>query len=314
MAITPFKIINDDGSTNQSEYERCVQFLNDYVEGKIPVYPPLSWDNPFEVDMSRDKSALSLLVEILKQETNRLLTPNAFNNIKLLFKGILDRYGATIHTCGRYLEQSANFKDGPGYMYDVFSKEETPVKKETISSNLSIYYLDDEAHTVIEYNDTAYANTIDSATLPDSNYPLNNLVSKVLVSNVDTYPNVYKGNLAGVYSEFQRLSGQYVGSSTLFYYSECNDTIFTTNGNGFQDKSTGEVINFNYNMPIGNKAQPVRGIPLDKCTALQSNVLNQANTNAYLTPDNVNGTIPYISPKTLLSVSSDDVENYWILI
>ena len=123
MAVRPFKIINDDGSTNQSEYERCVQFLNDYVEGKIPVYPPLSWDNPFEVDMSRDKSALSLLVEILKQETNRLLTPNAFNNIKLLFKGILDRYGATIHTCGRYLEQSANFKDGPGYMYDVFSKE-----------------------------------------------------------------------------------------------------------------------------------------------------------------------------------------------
>ena len=37
MSIEPFKIINADGSTNQAEYERCIKFLNDYKDGKIPV-------------------------------------------------------------------------------------------------------------------------------------------------------------------------------------------------------------------------------------------------------------------------------------
>ena len=38
MSIERFKIVNDDGSTNKSEYERCIQFLNDYIEGKVKVY------------------------------------------------------------------------------------------------------------------------------------------------------------------------------------------------------------------------------------------------------------------------------------
>ena len=64
MSIERFKIVNDDGSTNKSEYERCIQFLNDYIEGKVKVYQKLDWDNPYEVDMTRELPANVLLKEV----------------------------------------------------------------------------------------------------------------------------------------------------------------------------------------------------------------------------------------------------------
>lgn len=296
MAIEPFKIINSDGSTNQSEYNRCIQFLNDYKDGKIKVYPTVTWANPFEVDMTREESALEILSRALLYESNKLLTKQAFADIKKLFLGILKYYGSTIHTCGKYLEASANFIDGPGYMYDVFNfDKDVEVKSHKLNSDITIYYLDDDAHTVIEYNDTAYANT--NLMIPTSNIPsLNQTGNLELDPNYNSYPDVYKGNLCGVYSDFQRLTGQYLSSPVLFYYSECNDQLYTTGGKSYKDNRVEEIINFNYGTNIQSKSKPARGILLSDVLTCQNSIVNPDNSNAYIPPATINKQITYITP------------------
>ena len=71
MPIEHFKIINEDGTTNQAEYNRCIEFLNSYIDGTIPVYPETTWTNPFEIDLSQQKSAYTLIKEIVEQPTNK---------------------------------------------------------------------------------------------------------------------------------------------------------------------------------------------------------------------------------------------------
>lgn len=308
MPIEPFKIINEDGTTNQSEYERCIKFLNDYVSGTVKVYQQLTWSNPFEVDLSQQKSAYELINDILNQD-NRLLTRTAFDEVKKLFKGILDRYGSTIHTYGSYLECSKDFTDGPGYMYDVFSKDEKPVIKRKLNDNISIYYIDDENHTVLEYNDTAYANSCIRGTEPKSNFGVNSLDDRGLVSNVTNYPNVYKGNLAGIYSEFQRLSGQFVGSSTLFYYSECNDILYTTGANSYNDTRLNQIINFNYQASVANKTKPARGVRADLITIARENLQGAHTVNAYVPPNIINPEVNYLTP--IFLTAADETE--WLI-
>lgn len=294
MPIEHFKIINEDGTTNQAEYNRCINFLNDYIDGVIKVYPETTWTNPFEVDLSQQKSAYTLIKEIVEQPTNRLLNKTAFESLKKLFNGLLSRYGSTIHTYGRYLEQSKYFLDGPGYMYDVLSQRETPVLKEVINDDITIYYLDDENHTVLEYNDTAYSQT-NNSNLPTLNFPELSYNSNFLNSNIENYPGVYKGNLCGVYSDFQRLSGQYVGSSTLFYYSECNDTLYASGANSVSKSDIG-VINFNYNAVVSNKSKPTRGVDLSLVKASQEAIVNPGEVNAYIPTSTINPSVNYLSP------------------
>lgn len=306
MPIEPFKIINDDGTTNQSEYERCIEFLNKYIDGDVQVFTTMTWTNPLEVDLSQTKSAYKLITELLNLEDNRLLTKDAFNNIKKLIIGMLDRYGSTIHTYGKYLEQSANFTDGPGYMYDVCSKDETPVLKEEIDSNVVIYYLDDDNHTVLEYNDYNYNLASNNEFLPTCNFPSLSLTSNKVTSNISDCPHIYKGNLCGVYSDFQRLSGQYVGTSTLFYFSECKDQMYTTGGNAYSDSRLNEVINFNFNNHVGNKLQPTKGIDLSTVASVQGNVVNPSWVNAYVPYSYVNSDITYLTPTNLTAKNDTD--------
>lgn len=308
MPVEKFKIVNEDGSVNQSEYNRCIDFLNDYIAGDIKVYPELTWSNPFEVDMSTEESALEILSRIIMFTNNRLLNKVAFDNIKKLFTGILDRYGSTIHSYGKYLEASKNFTDGPGYMYDVFTSEEKEVKVSHLNSDIDIYYINDDNHTVIEYNDKAYSDTVADDTLPTTNYPNNNLPvnNNYLSSNVEGYPNIYKGNLCGVYSDFQRLSGQYVGSSTLFYYSECNDVLYTTGGNNYTDSRLGEIINFNYKANISNKSRPARGVDFSLISQAQESIDIPQAVNAKLNPEVVNPSVNYLTPTFFTSLNETD--------
>ena len=308
MPIEKFKIINNDGSVNQSEYNRCINFLNSYITGEVKVYPKLVWTNPFEVDMSTEESALEILSRVILFESNRLLDKKAFNNIKKLFTGILDRYGSTIHSYGNYLNASKNFKDGPGYMYDVFTSDEKEVKVSNLNSDIDIYYIDDDNHTVIEYNDRAYSGTVLLDTVPTTNYPSNNLSSynNSLVSNVEGYPNVYKGNLCGIYSDFQRLSGQYVGSSTLFYYSECNDVLYTTGGNSYKDNRLGQIVNFNYKAVVYNKSKPTRGVDLSLVSQAQESIIEPQAVNAKLNPELVNPSVNYLAPTFFTSLNETD--------
>lgn len=304
MPIEPFKIVNADGSVNQSEYDRCVEFLNSYVNGTIPVYPQLTWTNPFEVDLSQQKSAYTLIREIVEQENNRLLTRTSMDSIKKLFKGLVSRYGSTIHTYGRYLEESQNFTDGPGYMYDVLSKDETRVLKEEVSDRATVYYLDDDNHTVLEYNDVFYSST-NNTRIPVTNFPKDSVDSTQIQGNIENYPFVYKGNLCGIYSDFQRLSGQYVGSSTLFYYSECNDTLYTTGANSTQLQDIG-VVNFNLGASVSNKSKPTRGIDLSKVSAAQDAVVDETEVNAYIPPETINTEVNYLSPLFFTARDTED--------
>ena len=309
MPIVPFNIVNQDGSINQSEYERCINFLNDYTNGLVKIYPEVTWANPVEIDMERDESALEILSRYILYSDNKLLNNKAYRDIRRLFHGILERYGSTIHSYGKYLEASENFTDGPGYMYDVFLPSEKPVKVSHLNSDIDIYYLDDDNHTVLEYNDRAYsAKNIDN--IPITNIPIKNRDNTVIVSNVNTYPDVYKGNLCGVYSDFQRLSGQYVGSSTLFYYSMCKDQLFETGLNSYNDNRLHEIINFNYRAKSSNKSIPVQGINLDKVSAAQKNVVNIEAPNAYIKPSLINTEVNYLSPTFFTAANEDE----WINI
>lgn len=304
MAVEPFKIINDDQSINQSEYERCIQFLNDYIDGKVKVYQKLVWDNPLEVDMSQKKSAYTLLKEIITLEDNKLLTDTAFADIKKLFTGILERTGSTIHSCGNYLRTSASHFDGPGYMYDVFKRDSTTaVLTERLNDNITVFYLDDDNHTVLEYNDTAYSNLIDDGTTPNCNYPSINILStNLLDSNILNHPDVYKGNLSGVYSDFQRLAGQYVGSSTLFYYGSCLDTLYTTGPVAYEDDRLHQVINFNYGASVATpRSIPTRGVPFTIVGTAQNAVNNEGDVTGFVNPTVVNPNVNYLTPTFLTS-------------
>lgn len=304
MAVEPFKIINDDQSINQSEYERCIQFLNDYIDGKVKVYQKLVWDNPLEVDMSQKKSAYTLLKDVLSITDNKLLTDTAFADIKKLFTGILERTGSTIHSCGNYLKTSASHSDGPGYMYDVFKKDSTTaVLAERLNDNITVFYLDDDNHTVLEYNDTAYSNLIDDGTTPNCNYPSINILStNLLDSNILNHPDVYKGNLSGVYSDFQRLAGQYVGSSTLFYYGSCLDTLYTTGPVAYEDDRLHQVINFNYGASVATpRSIPTRGVPFTIVGTAQNAINNEGDVTGYVNPTVVNPNVNYLTPTFLTS-------------
>ena len=310
MAVEPFKIINDDGTTNQSEYNRCIQFLNDYVAGNINVYPPITWANPYEIDMSREESALVLIRDCLNYESNKLFTPAAWKNFKNLFTGIIERYGSTIHTCGNYLESSANFQDGPGYMYDVFTdinEDSAQVKSKVLNDDITIYYLDDKNHTVLEYNDSEYANETLLVAKPSVNFPSFNIyATRYLTSNVTNYPGVYKGYLSGVYSDFQRLAGQYVGSSTLFYYSECNDSLYTSGLRNRTDDHINEYMQFGYRSVYSNKATPAQGLSLNRVSQLQTLIYDIHSPNAYINPNSWNTEFSYISPTQLTAAEPEE--------
>lgn len=314
MPIEKFKLMNDDGSLNKSEYDRCVAFLNSYVEGSVKVYRKPTWTNQLEVDMTQPLSAFTILNNLLNLPENHLLTKDAFNSIVKCLKGMITRQGSTIHTYGRYLENSANLIDGPGYMYDVLTKDETRVSKEVVNDTLNIYYLNDDNHTVLEYNDELYSQ-LNARYFPTHNFPDNPDVDpdtlRVIESNVDSYPNVYKGNLSGIYSDFYRTAGQYIGSSTLFYYSECNDELYTTGAKSFEDSTTGQIINFKYKANVYTKSRPTAGVEASLAETMQNNIMNVDRTNAYIAPEVIETLdINYLSPSVTFTAAD---ENEWNL-
>lgn len=309
MAIDKFKIVNSDGSTNQSEYNRCIQFLNNYVNGVITVTPETTWENPLEVDMSQDKSAFEMLNNILTLNRNRLLTKKAYNSIKKLFKGLLDYYGAGIYANGSYISQSKNFLDGPGTMYDVFTDNETEVQRRQLSDELAIFYRNDDYKTVIGYEDTSYISTTDGKQITWNTPVLSPTVVQHYKSNIDNHPNVYKGNPSGVYTPFYRLCGQYIGSSTLFYYSECNDTLYTSGLNAYSDSRINEIINPKKFTPLAIYTTPSRGVDLSMVSTAQNKVNNPQNVNASLSATYTNTTIPYTHPTKMTAAE----ESEWII-
>ena len=91
MAIQPFQIVNEDGTLNQQEYERCIQFLNDWISGTVHVAGQVTWDNPleFNFDKYENYSSFEIILDMLynSEATNRLLTPDMLNKFRKFFCG-----------------------------------------------------------------------------------------------------------------------------------------------------------------------------------------------------------------------------------
>lgn len=311
MPITPFQIINPDGTTNQSEYDRCIEFLQQYVGGTINVYGEVTWTNPFEVDMTQEKSSYTMLREILFQSTNRLLNRTTFDSIKKLFKGTIAGLGRTIHPIGNFLELSADFVDGPGYMYDVFTSVETPVKKDTTytEGNINIYWLDDDNHTTIEVYKT---NTHDGRDYtPVMNIPKNGVLLPVIdtqYSLTDTYRSQY---LSGVYSDFQMQVGEHLQSSILFYYSQCSSPLYTSGGASYYEPSIDEIVNFTRNAVIGTSSKPAQGLELSSVASARNAINLPDKLNAYVSPSVINPNQTYNAPNFFSAANATDWNVYY---
>ena len=311
MPIAPFQIINPDGTTNQSEYDRCIEFLQQYVGGTINVYGEVTWTNPFEVDMTQEKSSYTMLREILFQSTNRLLNRTTFDSIKKLFKGTITGLGRTIHPIGNFLELSADFVDGPGYMYDVFTSDETPVKKDTTytEDNIDIYWLDDDSHTTIEVYSV---NTHDGRDYtPAMNIPKNGVLLPVIDTQyclTDIYRSPY---LSGVYSDFQMQVGEHLQSSILFYYSQCLSPLYTSGGASYYEPSIDEIVNFTRNAVIGTSSKPAQGLELTSISSARNAINLPDKLNAYISPNIINPNQPYNAPNFFSAANATDWNVYY---
>lgn len=310
MPITPFQIINPDGSTNQAEYDRCIEFLNQYVNGEVRVYGDVTWENPFEIDMTQEKSAYTILRDVLMQSTNRLLTRTAFQSIKQLFTGLVQRTGSTIHCDNKYLKQSAEFIDGPGYMYDVFTRDETPVIFEDVDyveqTDSGIYYLDDDNHTVLSMQQYDQARSTSDYYVPELNIPANGL-SLPEIDNQYSKTDTYRGvRLMGVNSDFYITVGEHLQSSILHYYSQCLSPLYTTGGASYYEPAIDEIINFTRNSVIGTSSKPAQGLDLSSVSTARNALQLQDKLNAYISPSIINPNIPYNAPNFFTSANASD--------
>ena len=321
MPIAPFQIINPDGTTNQSEYDRCIEFLQQYVGGTINVYGEVTWTNPFEVDMTQEKSSYTMLREILFQSTNRLLNRTTFDSIKKLFKGTVTGLGRTIHPIGNFLELSKDFIDGPGYMYDVFTADETEVKLDTTFNStypnqetydFRIFWLDDDYHTTIQiYPYPMKSYWTDADYTPTMNIPKNG----VLLPAIDTQnclTDVYKSDrTSGIYSDFQMQVGEHLQSSVLFYYSQCSSPLYTSGGASYYEPEIDEIINFTRNAVIGTSSKPAQGLDLSQVTTARNAISFPKQLNAYIDPSTINPNQPYNAPNFFSAANATDWNVYY---
>lgn len=132
MAIQPFQIVNEDGTLNQQEYERCIQFLNDWISGTVHVAGQVTWDNPleFNFDKYENYSSFEIILDMLynSEATNRLLTPDMWTILRKYFRGAVSGLSRTIYPMLTALCISNRFLDGPGNYFDLCDANQTAIK------------------------------------------------------------------------------------------------------------------------------------------------------------------------------------------
>lgn len=288
--IQPFKIINDDGTTNQEEYNRCIEFLNNYVNGSVPVSGKLVWANPFEINEDNERSSLEILIDEIYNETatdvntelvtNRLLTANCFNQFKRFFRGFVKGFSRTIYTSTGVLSYTKSYKDGPGYYYDPFTKEQT----EMIWSIGHLPYLNDSERTLMSFNEKIenkkYGRDITEEDNPDWFY---NSKEEIFNYSSTTYNQLIGG---GYMSLFYYTNHQYKQSNGLFYLSECTDRLLRAGmTNYFEDRLNKEMIFTVYSNHSGaqNDGKQCLGFELNQIQNIIDTKLIYNNTQ--LNPD-----------------------------
>lgn len=314
MAITPFQIVNPDGTTNQEEYNRALEFLNSYIAGTVPVTPELVWDNPYEINEDATRSSLEILLDEIYgghdtdtpvEVENRLLTANCFNQFKRFFRGFVKGISRTLIPDPQWLANSNNFIDGPGYRYNIFDFEEPEViwewnhlpyvdndERELMGITCIYNYRATETQNILtqqpsstnkpyytgwNYNIPGYDRIKDVQrfwTVPDLNQRV-----------FDTY----------LLSLFYRTARQYQQTTGLFYLSQCNDQLFNSGYLNYYEPRLNRTMYFTLNQTIESEGGKVMsGCPLSQVATARSKIIynNSAlDINAFKT-----STAPAITP------------------
>lgn len=306
MPITPFTIVNPDGSINQNEYERCIKFLNDYTNGSVPVYQTSTWTQPLEVDTTVQVPANIIVSQVVENNSNnRLLTAKAFEDLKNMCIGMVSRAGTTLHTAYGYYIASKDFEDGPGYMYDVFNLTQDNrvylYKTDTIHG---IYHLMDKYHTVLDGDGGYDINSVNNRFIPNTNLP-SIYGGNGLESNMSYIPENSGNGIPCIYDAAYELSNNN-NSALMFYYSKCNDKLYTNNESYVDDRLAMEV-NFTSDKSELNYIKYATGIDNNKIQQCRDAILGDIDSEfRYIPPNNTNSDITYISPNTFLALDSTE--------
>ena len=261
MAVTPFKIIKDDGSIDKQEYLRCIQFLEDYIAGKVPVTAATTWDSPWELNEDIQRSSLEILEDEIKNaETNRLLTPTAFSQLKRFFRGyVKGRYRGIIYPYGRLLYS----KNKLNQICDELDSE----KPEVLMLKGHVPYVNNSERTVIDVGfklDDAFFTQADKIRAKFGDRELTSLT-------------INHSFCLKMLTPFQINQYQHFQSSMYFYFSEVDDPIVRSGlTNYFEPRIQQNIIpTMATDNPV-DAGQQCLGFPLDQVSTLLATKKNES--------------------------------------
>lgn len=292
MAITPFQIVNPDGTTNQEEYNRCMEFLQSYIAGTVQVYPELVWDNPYEVNEDATRSSLEILLDEIygghdtdtpAEVENRLLTANAFNQFKRFFRGFVKGISRTLIPDPQWLANSNNFIDGPGYRYNIFDFEEPEViwewnhlpyvdndERELVGITCIYNYMATETKNILTQQPSS--NNRPYYTGWNYNIPgYDRIENAERFWTVPEYQRVFDTYLLSL---FYRTARQYQQTTGLFYLSQCNDQLFNSGYLNYYEPRLNRTMYFTLNQTIESEGGKVMsGCPLSQVVTVRSKII-----------------------------------------
>ena len=291
MSITPFQIVNPDGSTNQEEYNRCMEFLQSYIAGTVQVYPELVWENPYEINEDSVRSSLEILLDEIygghdgtqEEVTNRLLTVNAFDQFRRFFRGFVKGISRTVIPDPRWLANQPNWHDNTStyQYYDPFDFEEP----EVIWEYNHLPYVNDRFRTLMgltclyNYRATETNNILTNISVDEEDYSglywnipgYSNIENDLNYFNNSIPKKVYSGHLTYL---FYRVHNAYCQSSAYYYFSQCNDELFTSGYLNYYDSRLGRNMYFTINQTQEFEGGKIlSGCPLSQVATARSNVI-----------------------------------------
>ena len=277
MAVTPFTIVREDGSIDMEEYNRCIEFLQQYIAGQVQVSAKLTWANPYELNEDGVRSSLEILIDEIYGDsadtviTNRLLTAECFSQFRRFFRGFAKGLFRTIYQSQAFPLYSHRFTDGPGYNYNVFDFEEPQM----VCEIGHLPYVDNSEREIVGFHnkitERLYNKSIDPDNATDEEYCLNYNIYTGEYDGQGTYNKSYSPN---VYSIFYRVIWQHKQTSSFFYYSYCTDQILRHGMNNYYDDRLERTIFvhlFGNNTSGGGSIG--QGFPLSQVATIRANNL-----------------------------------------
>lgn len=311
MPITPFQIVNPDGSTNQEEYNRCMEFLQSYIAGTVQVYPELVWDNPYEINEDSTRSSLEILLDEIygghdtdtpAEVTNRLLTADAFSQFRRFFRGFVKGISRTLIPDPFWLANMPRWVDNTsGFnFYNPFDFEEPQV----IWNYEHLPYVDNPERELIGVVSISYYNNKDNIIdeVAKINFSATNLIFYNIPGDTITgtfpnniYTNQYDTYLPGtkLIPLFYRSTNCYAQTPALFYYSYCDDELFTSGYTNYYEPRLNRSMYFTiYTDNVREGGRILTGFNLSDIADLRTHIISNnrvldpsVSTNTHYNPN-----------------------------